>query len=304
MDWKAIRAEYTELGQTFVVAKPAVVIELYGQGSRIAPHGEALLDLFLGILPEKTQLYVLGNNDRQYKPLTPQSMRRLRQTLKDLDKRGRFYSIKDAPEFNVGQFSLEIHLGSDHAMRADAVQIALPIGWGDSGDAERVVELFGKYIGAAPFWAGVAGYGFDLVWGREFEQRGMPVNFQLSKRLHGVLIRDRLQEIYLVKKLKSAGWLTYLDAELVEKVGGEAALKTAVGEAVSVASLGAGLLLRTGPTPPVGDVNRQDKDVEPLAAVNRAIKNIRLEHWLSTNLFNADFKPDRENADAWLTRFD
>lgn len=60
---------------------------------------------------------------------------------------------------------------------------------------------------------------------------------------------------------------------------------------------------RTGPTPPVGDVNRQDKDVEPLAAVNRAIKNIRLQRWLSTNLFSTDFRPD-ESANAWLARFD
>jgi hypothetical protein len=132
----------------------------------------------------------------------------------------------------------------------------------------------------------------------------MPVNFQLAKRFHGVLIRDRNQENILVKKLKSAGWLTYLNRELVEKVGGAEALTSAVGPAVTVSPLGDGLLLRTGPTPPVGDVNRQDKDVEPLAAVNRAIKQIRIQRWLSTNLFNADLSQTREPADAWLARFD
>jgi len=304
MDWKSTQAECTELNHTFVVAKPAVVIELYGDGLKVSPHGEALLDPFLAVLPDKTPLYVLGNNDRQYKNLTPQSMRRIRQTLKELDKRGRFYSIKDAPEFNAGRFSLEVHVGSTHATLADSVQLALPVEWGDPENASRVVELFSKYVTSVPFWTGVAGYGFSLVWGREFEQKGMPVNFQLAKRFHGVLIRDRNQENILVKKLKSAGWLTYLNRELVEKVGGAEALTSAVGPAVTVSPLGDGLLLRTGPTPPVGDVNRQDKDVEPLAAVNRAIKQIRIQRWLSTNLFNADLSQTREPADAWLARFD
>jgi hypothetical protein len=132
----------------------------------------------------------------------------------------------------------------------------------------------------------------------------MPVNFQMARRLHGLMIRDRSQENLLVKKLKSAGWLTYLDREVIEKVGGEEALKAAVGSAVTVTPVGEGLLLRTGSTPPLGDVSRQDRDIEPLAAVNRAIKSVRLQRWLDPSLFNTDFQPHREFTDAWLARFD
>jgi hypothetical protein len=300
MDWKSLRPEYSELGRTMIVARPALVMEFYGEGARMIPHGPRLFDHLLGLVPKDAQLHVFGSNSREYKKITPQSLRRIQKTLEELDKKGRFYSFKDAPGFDVGDYSFELTLGSKHDSIADNVQLAFPIEWGGPGQAAQTAEIFSSLVGEFPFWAGVAGYGFDLVWGREFEQRGMPANFAAAWQFHGLLVRDRTQETYLVRKLKSAGWLTYLDAELVELVGGNDALTDAVGDKVQISPVGRGLLLRTGPTPPIGDVNRQAEDLAPLAAVSRAIKPIRLERWLDTNLFLVE----RETADAWLQRFD
>jgi hypothetical protein len=300
MDWKTLRAEHTELGRSTVVARPALVMEFYGTGRKMAPHGRQILDRFSSVLPPGTQLYVLGNNDREYKKVTPQSRRRIEKTLDELAQRGRFYSFKDAPEFDVGTFSLEVHLGSQHDNIADTVQLAYPLDWGEQARVEKTTELFAGFARDFPFWGGVAGYGFDLVWGREFEQRGMPVNFSAAKRFHGLLVRHRTQENYLVKKLKSAGWLTYLDAEMVGALGGEHELRSRLGDEATLTNAGPGVLLRAGATPPIGDVNRQRPDVAPLATVNRAIEQVRIDRWFTTDLFGVD----RESADAWLHRFD
>src|SRR6185436_18433939 len=146
--------------------------------------------------------------------------------------------------FDVGNHSFEVSLGSKHASMADTVQIALPIDWGSPAQADRTAEVFASFVAEFPFWAGVAGYGFDLVWGREFEQQGMPANMAAARRFHGLLVRHRTQENYLVKKLKSAGWLTYLDTELVELVGGRDALASAVGDQVTISPVGSGLIVR------------------------------------------------------------
>jgi hypothetical protein len=300
MDWTSLVATYTDQGQTFTVGRPALVFEMYGHGPTMAPHGGAIFDRFLDILPEQTELHVLGNNDRQYNRVTTQSLRRIRQTLAELEKRGRFYSFKDAPGFDVGRFSFEVHLGSKHEALCDTVVMGLPVDWG-SAEADRTAESFASFVRDCPFWTGVASYGYDMVWGREFEQEAMPVNMQTARRFHGLLVRNRPQENYFVKTLKSAGWLTYLNDELVGLIGGETALRAAIGPDLSVSRVGAGLLLRTGAVPPLGDVNRQDPDVVPLRAVSRAIAKVRLQRWPHPSRL---FKVSPEDADAWLHRLD
>jgi hypothetical protein len=151
MDWKTLSAEYTELGRTMVVARPALAFELYGEGPRMASQGQQILDRFLTLLPQRTELHVLGNNDRAYKKVTPQSLRRIQKTLAELEKRGRFYTFKNAPEFEVGTFSLELHLGSSHRSIADTVQIACPVEWGDAEKVERTVEVFASFVSDFPF---------------------------------------------------------------------------------------------------------------------------------------------------------
>ncbi|HEX6750881.1 MAG TPA: type VI immunity family protein [Longimicrobium sp.] len=300
MSWTDVWAEYAELGRSWTVLRPAVAMEFYGEGARLAAHGESILDRFLGLLPEGTQLYQLGNNSREYRKVDAPSLRRIRKTLAELEQRGRFYMIKDAPEFDVGGYSLELHLGSKHATINDRVHIALPLEFADEHRISGTIELFRELVTDVPFWGAVAGYGFDLPWGRECEMVAMPAMLRAALRFHGLLVRHRTQEDYAVKKLKSAGWLTFLDAELLGLVGGQDALEAAVDGLVEISPLRGGVLLKAGDRPPVGDVNRQEADVRPLAAVNRAISEIRLQRWFSHNLFSVP----AETSNDWLSRFD
>lgn len=297
MDWTEVHAEHAELGRTWRVARPAFVVELYGEAPTMVPHGEAMLDRFLELVPEETELYYLGNNAREFKRMDARASRRIRKTLAELDKKGRSYMIKDAPEFDLNRYSIDLVLSSEAQPLNDRVCMALPVDFSSS----EAVPFFASLVKEFPIWGAVAGFGFDLVWGREFEQTGMPVIFRTAKRFTALQVRDRIQEDNMIKKLKSAGWLTFLDEELVATAGGEDALRRAVeGDGVTVRNVRDGLLFQAGPEPPIGDVNRQNKDTLPLAAVNRGIEPVRIDRWFSTHLFGVE----RDEADEWLSRFD
>lgn len=203
--------------------------------------------------------------------------------------------LMDAAEFTVNEYSIDMVVGSDHPRIGDRVCVALPLDYLDKLDA-----LFLSFIEALPFWGGVAGFGFEMVRGREYEQEAMPVMFRAAKRYHGLILRHRTQEDIMIKQLKTAGWLTFLDEELTALVGGHDLLNEKLSDTVSKKVIRGGILLRAGDVPPVGDVNRQDKDIEPMAEVNRAIRPIRLDKWFTSNLFRVD----KDVADEWFSRLD
>jgi hypothetical protein len=162
-----------------------------------------------------------------------------------------------------------------------------------------------------PFWGAIASFGYDVVWGAEFEQSALPVNWRLAQRYRGLLLRNRLQLSRLMRldadkvprtRLYSAGWLTFLGRSLLEQLGGASALEPATAAGAAVTPLRDGVLVQAGPLPPVGDVNRQDKDVEILKQVHRAIEPIVLDEWQPT--VYTYLRVDRDTADSWLHRFD
>ncbi len=81
----------------------------------MAPHAAAILDHWLSLLPAETPLHSLSGNDRQYKPVTPQRLRRWKA------KPG-FCTLKSSPEFIAADYSCELNMGSTHAQLTLAVQ--------------------------------------------------------------------------------------------------------------------------------------------------------------------------------------
>src|SRR5262249_25640515 len=57
---------------------------------------------------------------------------------------------------------------------------------------------------------------------------------------------------------RGARWLTLLGPALVEQLGGQEQMKKQLDAGVTIAKSGAGLLLRAGAKPEIGDVNRGD----------------------------------------------
>lgn len=311
MDLKDIRAEHTEQGNTWSVARSALVMEFYAEGADLVSCGEAILDTCLSACPAELADSLHVFTSRNYKKLTAQAQRRMRKELSELSQQGRFYAVTANKECAVGDFSFELDLGPTNPLINNIVFVALPISAAEPQKVEAAVALFERMLNAAPFWGAIAGLGFDIVWGREFEMSAMPLNFRLARRYHGLLVRDRQQSAYLPKpqppaaplmRIPSVAWLTYLGAPLLAQLPDATAMQTELANpAIQMKSIASGLMFRAAQTPPVGDVNRQDGDVAPLRDLDRVLKPILLDRWfLSANLLGVD----RDTASEWLHRFE
>jgi hypothetical protein len=311
MDWQQARAQHTEGTETWAVGRPALVMEFYGTGKELAPHGRTIFEKFLALVPEPERAHLHALTTSSYKPLNAAAIRRAVKELSELDKRGRFYSITSAAECQIGEYSCEWSLGGKQEWTNDDVAIALPIAFATPESASKVISIFSDMLATVPFWGAIASIGYDVVWGREFEQSALPVNWRLAQRHRGMLVHNRGQRGDLIiadddkvprKRLYSAGWLTYLGQSLLDQLDGVSALDSAVQAGATLTPLRGGALVQAGPVPPVGDVNRQDKDVEILRQVHRAIEPIVLDVWTVPH-YNI-LGVERDVADSWLHRFD
>ena len=204
MSWTEIRATAAQAGQKFVVAQPAFVLGLYGDVGLNA-HGEAVLEWWMGLLPEGASLYFLGSKAHDFREVDPRALKRIRTTLRDLAKKSQFYMFKNAPGFAVGTHSLELAMGiePDDDGAVNMAYAVLPLSYPEAAGPDAVVEMFRKLVDRIPFRHATAGYGFDLVWGREWEQVALPVIMAAGRRYLALDVRDRQVEPYLVDKVKS-----------------------------------------------------------------------------------------------------
>jgi hypothetical protein len=300
MDWTEIKVTATEAGNTFVVVRPAFVLGLYGDHTLNA-HGEAILDWWLGQLPKEAALFYLSSKAHQFREVNPRTLQRIRASLKKLKDEEQFYMFKNAPEFATGSHSLELRMGIEPDDEAvNMLYAAFPVDHAATVGADRVVEGMRELMDRFPFRHASAGFGFDLMWGREWEQGGMPRIMAAARRFLALDVRDRNLEATMVDRVKSAAWLTYLHKDLFDAAGGAKRAREVLDEGVVEIPTARGVLLRAGNDPPVGDSNRGAPDLESLRKVNRFIAPIRETAWVSTNLFRIS-PPD---ADAWFSRLD
>lgn len=270
-------------------------MEFYG-GDELLAHGLSLFEKVYGLVPDETPLHVLGKNGVEYKPLTPRRLNLLRKAMGALTTEGQFYAIKDAAGFNVGSYSIELHLSEWAPTR---VMVALPLKF-VQGREQDAYDAFEDFVDTFPFYVATAGYGFNLEWAREGEMAGEPIEIRAGLRFHGLMIRNRMQESFLRKQLKSAHWLTFVHDTIVEDLGGKATFEGL--EGVDMADVAHGVLLRAGHAPPVGDIESRASDLAPMKAVNDALRAIRIAEW--TAGCGSLYRLDEDDANAWLTRMD
>ena len=74
--------------------------------------------------------------------------------------------------------------------------------------------------------------------------------------------------------IKGVNWLTLLAWSFVERLGGKAALRAKLSEAIELHDLPAGLMIQAGPSPGLGDVNAGER-LPLYREVHRALTSIR-----------------------------
>jgi len=295
MSWEETTAAHTIFGQQEVVMRTGFVMEFYGDEA-LHSVGLDLFDEIHGWIPKEAKLYVLGKNSTEYKELTPRRFNRLRKTLGALASEGQFYAIKDAEGLAVGDYSIELSIAENPP---GTLAVALPLSF-VQGREDEAFDAFRGLVDRFPFNIATAGYGFNLAWSRDAEMVGEPVQMRTALRHHGLMVRNRIHEGTLHNQLKSAHWLTFIQADLAETLGGLETLGSL--EGVSTHPVGHGLLLRAGKAPPVGDINRQALDLGPMKTVNSALQSLRIEEWFQGTTHLAQL--DDDDVNGWLSRMD
>ncbi|MET3442196.1 hypothetical protein ABIC94_002980 [Variovorax paradoxus] len=181
------------------------------------------------------------------------------------------------------------------------LRIALPIEWGDHPD--QVIALAQDALAEFPLSSGYAGY--SLLWedsdslvDREVLQWSVPLMLRYPGLGYGGAVRMSNGAQHGVA---AVNWLTFLGAEAAAALGGLAALERSAPVGVSALALGkAGVILRAGDAPQIGDVNRQET-VPIYGAVGKLIADVVAPDEALDQIFIKGMS--EEAAHDWLRRF-
>ncbi|MGJ3703000.1 type VI immunity family protein [Variovorax sp. AFSI2.2] len=181
------------------------------------------------------------------------------------------------------------------------VRMMLPVEWGS--EPEEVMGLVQNALAEFPFKGGHCGY--SLVWEEtdiSLEREVCAWAAPLLRRHPGLGYGDAITLSNAADRgLVAVNWLTFLEAEMAEILGGQAALAHRAPADVSVLPLGkGGVMLRAGDAPQLGDVNRQNllpayhaagQLVAPVTAPDEALDDLAINGM------------SEEDAHDWLRRF-
>lgn len=172
------------------------------------------------------------------------------------------------------------------------------VGW------DSFVDWMLQAVSKVPFDSGYASPALHRGWENAMHvilagEQLIPIAF----RYPGFDLSDnKATSFALRRRSRGARWLTFLGPEQVKRLGGAESLRASLSSAIDVVGVGAGLALRAGPKPELGDVNRGDH-ATLLREVARAIEPVTLvgDTMGLLNLFNGDegrlLRWERRNLD-------
>ena len=299
--WREMRLFSQEVDVRLLFAKVALVMNFAGD-YRSTGCGPTLLDRWTSLVGARS-IYYIDQYARSYKKLTEKTAPRVRQRLVDpanSKDRIEFFLFKDSAGLEIGDCALEMTLGAvPSSTGPNRVFAALPVEWVDDRLA-TIEKTFAEWADECRFQHGTAGYGFNVGFGGEYEQDVRGPMMAAVRRFLGIDARIRLMEMDLLGKLKGPGWLTYLRQDLFEELGGKDRLRAKEFGGIEHRALDHGMLLKSGPKPPIGDVNRGATDIKGLRVIDRFIHPLRLAEFEGAMSYGID---DLQGA-AWLARFE
>lgn len=194
----------------------------------------------------------------------------------------RAFALNAAPGIGYIRLVLPLSYAKSAAAFADLAMSlgqSLPYDFGQAGVAINFNHLLSKY-----------------------KQEALQSMNSIGNRFPGIDLAHPFSTQFIVTKgIKCINWLTFLNPEHVERLGGMAKLVEAGGSEVTVQQLLQGAVVRAGPAPAAGDVNRRDT-LPAYHQAGRLLAPVRAaEH---PAFFGPDGFPDKPASNAWLARFD
>ncbi len=105
-------------------------------------------------------------------------------------------------------------------------------------------------------------------------------------------------------RIKGVNWLTIVCDALLNQVGGRQAIASQLdGRSSPVLDYGGGIIIQAGPSPQIGDRNRQ-RGLAQYKQVSRLLKPVRMQFPEQDTLLDLGDGRDTEVTNQWLSRFD
>lgn len=257
---------------------------------------------FNSIVGEESLCFYATETMSKHKAVTPRAREMLKDWFGPAAPANESYGIEyhNGAAFNAApSIKFEVSgteaVDGERAETATLIRMSLPAEWGTAKSAQAL-ELTTELCELLPFRSGSAGFAFE--YSRYYEEEALDHAISSSMRHPGIDIHDSVNDCHAVDfdGVRGVGWLTILDSKFMKQLGKLPKLKHC-----EVIPIKAGAIIKAGPAPAIGDVNRKDnlpayreafKLVQPLTEVA-----IERSPW-----FDIDTDAE-ERTMAWLKRF-
>ena len=181
------------------------------------------------------------------------------------------------------------------------LKMTFPSEWGVD-KCEEMLALTKDICSYFPFQSGSAGFVFECSPYEEEESQTHA--WKMSMRHRGIDISRIPEDASAVGQdaVKGVNWLTILGETFVKKLGGSQRIKKVLSREVEMIDAAKGIILKAGPAPAIGDVNRRDY-LPAYQEVYRLVEPLMqpaIERSLAFNLAGED---DEEMTERWFKRF-
>jgi hypothetical protein len=165
------------------------------------------------------------------------------------------------------------------------------------------LKFVGRLAALAPFESGHAGFSFIYSTQSNENDEHEWISYKAPRYL-AVHPHSDNWEYYARGRVANVNWLTLLGDALSTRLGGIEAMRARLSAAVDVQPLKFGTLLVAGETPPLGEVNRQAPDIDPLREVARLTRPYWIDDETMFNDILNYFWHGDETTRRWINRLD
>jgi hypothetical protein len=284
--------------QTITIVRPGLGLALYyrERAQQMVSTVRALLDDYFAIIPAGAITQRCGNAWGKFTPAA------LTRDLNRLAAHDDAYVNIELGSGDVleseGPYGWHLNggnLGLDESDptwpdNTNMVIAEFPLDDLDRIGADALEEWVVSQVGLAPVESAQFGYSFNQLQ-RSYTSDADDFVEARALRWHGLDILEPDLARLARGHLPNVNWLTVLGDALVARLGGASALGAALPSGIRLRTIRGGVLLRCAARPPVGDMNRDASDLEPLRAIAAATRTLRPQ-------------PRRTFYQQWVNRFD
>ncbi len=297
IDLEPLKQTLMERGEEVESLWPSLLVTVFSQlpPNQVGPHVASMVERYIQMIPEKILITAQIRDDigKLSKQRITRDLKRLRAPIPDECITGMLYSSSEQAQ--PGAYGVNAEVVDTHK-QSTIVQFEFP--W-ISAEGEAVESFANNLIALLhdfPFSVATAGFGFSLWQADSF---AIDQLCAMLPRYTSFDLTDIRYQIWMRNATPSPNWLTFLNKELMESLGGASALHGHAPEA-QVTDLVQSVCIRASKYPPVGDINHQARDRGALPGVARFLKPRRIP--LPPGAISG--RKRELDVKQWLTRFD